>query len=320
MAKKYFVSDLSSSIGLTDEEQFAVVSSEKKRTKNDQPYLDLTLRDRTGTITAKVWSDNLEQVEEHRSGVVAKVDFEVREYRGRPELIVRKLEVVRDFDPDDYVLEVPFIDGEQLKTKLQKRIDSIRDYNLRQLVDAFFDDEDFYQSYINAPAGMRIHHNYRHGLLQHTLEMLGILDAFIDIYPSLNRDLITVATIFHDVGKIKELSVSLAGTTDYTKEGKFIGHIGIGLLLLEKRIPDDFPEELKMQLFHIILSHQGKLETGSPVLPVTHEAFAVYYADLTSTYLNIVEYEKRKSRESKSQQEFSNYNKYLENSVYVDPS
>jgi 3'-5' exoribonuclease len=318
MAKKYFVEDLQNSVGLFAESEFAVVKSEHRTTREGKPYLDLIVRDRSGEVGAKVWSDMLAQVGEHSEGDVVRIDFEVREYRGKIELSVRKINKVHEFDADDFVTVDDSIDEDALIKTLYKRIDSIREFHLRRLTDAFFEDETFYKAYVSAPAGMYVHHDYRHGLLQHVLEILEILDSVVEIYPDLNRDLMTVGALLHDVGKLRELNVSMSGVTEYTKEGQLVGHIGIGILMIEKKIPEDFPDELRLQLMHIILSHQGKRETGSPVLPASREALAIYYADLTSTYLNIAENEKKRAlKEKKEGVEFSNYNKYLGNSVYL---
>ncbi len=318
MAKQFSVEDLNNSVGLTGSSEFAVVKSEQRSTKDGKPFLDLVLRDKSGEIGGKIWSDSISMSDEHSVGDVVSIEFEVREYRGKVELVIRKLKRATGFDSDDFIAVNERIDGEYLIKDMHKRIDSIRNFHLRKLIDAFFDDELFYKKYINAPAGMYIHHDYRHGLLQHVLEMLEILDSVAKIYPDLNRDLMTVATFLHDVGKTKELNVSMSGVTEYSKEGQFIGHIGIGLLMIENRMPEDFPEELRLQLLHIILSHQGKRETGSPILPVTREALAVYYADLTSTYMNIAENERARAlRDKKEGQEFSNYNKYLGNNIYL---
>ncbi|MCA9392085.1 HDIG domain-containing protein, partial [candidate division WWE3 bacterium] len=234
MAKRYFVTDLNNSVGLVDETDFAVVKSDRKVTRNDQPYQDIVLRDKSGEVGAKIWSDNLEYMEDHKAGDVVHVEFEVRDYKGNIELTVRKLSKLAEYDCDDFIPVSENVDGEKLKSELAKRIDSVRDLHLRQLLDAFFDDAGFYESFTNSPAGMYVHHDYRHGLLQHTLEMLTITDSLCLIYPDMDRDLITVGVLFHDVGKIRELKVNPAGVTDYTREGQMVGHIGIGLLMLEK--------------------------------------------------------------------------------------
>jgi len=319
MEKKYFIEDLFNSVGLTDQSSFVIANIERKTTRTNQPYIDLTLKDRTGEVAGKIWADNIDEtIDQCKVGDVISTDFEVKEYKGSVELHIRKVEKVTEYNPADYVLVPGDLKIEELKTELRKRIDSVRDFDLRKILDAFFEDTEFFEAYCNSPAGMYIHHEYQHGLLQHCLEMLTILDAIIKIYSDLNHDLITTGTLLHDIGKIKELKVSMSGSTEYTKEGQLIGHIAIGVLMIEKRIPDNFPQVLREQLLHIIISHQGKRETGSPVVPTSREAFAVYYADLTSTYLNIAEHARRKGLKQKAEGiSFSEYNRYLGNNVYL---
>ncbi len=319
MEKKYFVEDLFNSVGLTDQSTFVISSIERKTTRTNQPYIDLSLKDKTGEVSGKIWSDNIDEtIDQCKVGDVILIDFEVKEYKGSVELHIRKVDKVNEYNPADFVLVPNDLKIDELKTELKKRIDSVRDFDLRKLLDNFFEDSTFCEVYCNSPAGMYIHHEYQHGLLQHCLEMLTILDSIIKIYPDLNHDLLTTGTLLHDIGKIKELKLSMSGSTEYTKEGQLLGHIAIGILLLEKRIPENFPESLREQLLHIIISHQGKRETGSPVVPTSREAFAVYYADLTSTYLNIAEHTRRKGLKQKSEgTSFSEYNRYLGSNVYL---
>ncbi len=317
MAKEYYVADLRRSIGLTGDSVFALSRKEQRTTRNNKPYLDLILRDRTGEINAKVWADSLGNVEEVAAGEVVRVEFEVRDYQGNAELVVRSLKKEDEFDTEDLMPVNESVEIDELTKELRRRIDSIRDIHLRKLVDAFFDDAEFYSAFINSPAAQKIHHNHQHGLLQHTLEMLRILDAVCSIYPDINRDLIVVGALLHDVGKIKEIKADLAGNIEYTDDGKLIGHVTLGAMMVTSKMDVDFPKHLRSQLIHIILSHQGKKEQGSPVLPATREAMAVYYADAMSTYLNITEKEFREGVQAPEGDNFSRFNKYLGTSVYV---
>ncbi len=317
--KKHFIEDFKNLVGLTDTTDLAVLKVDRKVTRDGKPYLDFTLRDRTGEIGAKVWSDNINDTEECRVGDVVTVEFEVREYRGSLELTLRSVKKLSEFDPDDFIPVPHGIQIDELKLELARRIDSIRDFDLRKLIDAFFDDDAFYTAYTNAPAGMYIHHDYRHGLLQHTLEILRILDSITEIYPDINRDLITTGALLHDVGKIRELKFSMSGTTEYTREGQLMGHIALGVLMIESKLPDDFPVATREKLLHIVLAHQGKREMGSPVLPATREALAVYYADMASTFMNIAEHERLRGLRSKDESaEFSDYNRHLGNAMLLD--
>src|SRR3989337_2262211 len=143
-----------------------------------------------------------------------------------------------------------------------------------------------FESFSLAPAGKSWHHSYVHGLLEHTLEIVKICDLMSDSHPEINRDLLVCGAILHDFGKIEELSFDTA--FEYTDKGKLIGHIVIGAMIVEEKIKEikDFPEDLKNCLIHLILSHQGKLEHASPVVPKTLEAIALYHPDELSAKVN----------------------------------
>jgi len=320
--KQYHVDDLIKSVGLSGSSYFGLARSEKRVTQAGKPYLDLTLQDRTGEISAKAWSDNLARVQEAQPGDVVEVEFEVGSYRNRPELTLRSLKKITEFDASELVLLPPGLDPEQLRLQLTKRIDEVRDFNLRKLLDNFFNDEEFKEAFLTVPAAEKVHHHYRHGLLQHTLEMLTILDSVLELYPNLNRDLLITGAILHDIGKTKENLVSQLGTARRSFQGRLVGHIALGMEMIQARLPKDFPDQLKVQLEHIILSHQGKLEWGSPILPATREALAIHFADMTSTYMNIIDRAHRNGRDGKENEReaadlFSEYEKYLGTQIYL---
>lgn len=319
--KQYFVKDLNNSIGLTGESVFVLAKKEQKITRGNKPYLNLILRDRTGEIEAKVWSDNLPQAEATQTGDVVEVDFAVQSFQDKVELVVRAMKKVQDYDLQDLIYVAENVDFESLKIKLSKRIDSVRDFHLRKLLDGFFNNQNFREAFLTAPAGEKVHHNYLHGLLHHTMEMLILLDAVTKLYPDLNKDLLVTGILLHDIGKLKEIKMNEVGNVTRTVQGKLLGHLHLGIEMVEQRLPKDFPEKLKMHLTHIVLSHQGKKEWGSPVIPATREAIVVHYADLTSTYLNIAQKTRENGLNNKVKQDleesFSEYNKYLGTSVYL---
>ena len=176
-------------------------------------------------------------------------------------------------------------DINEMKSELNSFIDSINDNHLSQLLKLTLSGEN-YEKYIRVPAGKAWHHAYVHGLLEHTLEIIKICDLMCSFHKELNRDLLITSAIMHDFGKTEELSTN--ATFDYTDKGKLIGHIVIAAIHIEKNAGqiDGFPEELKDQLIHLVLSHQGKLEHASPVEPKTVEAIALYHADELSAKTN----------------------------------
>lgn len=321
MAKSYFVHDLQKSPGLTGTTLLLVVRKELKNTRANKPYIDLVLGDRTGEISAKIWSEGVAQAQSIAHGEIIQVEFEVQTYQGRAELTIRRFQKVTEYDLADFVSVPDHLDPDALKQELAKRIDSIRDFHLRKLVDSFFDDPEFFEHFTTIPAGEKVHHAYRHGLLQHSLEMLAILDSAHKIYPDINHDIMTTGALLHDIGKIRECSVTLTGTVERTTQGRLMGHIMLGVRMIQERMPADFPASLADHLFHIILSHQGKLEQGSPIVPSTREAIAIYHADIMSMDLNIAETMRRNTKSLPSLNgvtpSFSEYNKYIGTSVFL---
>jgi 3'-5' exoribonuclease len=172
-----------------------------------------------------------------------------------------------------------------MEDEFRIRREKISNNYLHELLSKIFNDER-YQKFIQAPAGKSWHHGYIHGLLEHTLEIVKICDLMCDFHSELNRDLLVSGAILHDLGKITELSFD--STFEYTDKGKLIGHIVIGAFIIEHECAKikNFPDELKNSLLHLVLSHQGKLEHASPVVPKTVEAIALYQADELSAKVN----------------------------------
>ena len=173
----------------------------------------------------------------------------------------------------------------EMKNELKKRIQRINNPKLIVLMDQFFNEKNL-TKFTSAPAGKYWHHSYLHGLLEHSLELIRICDLMCDIHPEINRDLVVCGALMHDYGKIEELSFD--SSFEYTTRGKLIGHIVISTILISEGCKKilDFPDDLRDCLLHIILSHQGKLEFASPVLPKTLEAITLYQADELSAKVN----------------------------------
>jgi 3'-5' exoribonuclease len=172
-----------------------------------------------------------------------------------------------------------------MKTEFKSRIEKLKDKKLKQLINQIFNGNNF-QKFIMSPAGKMWHHAYIHGLLEHTLEIIRICDLMCDIHPEINRDLLVCGAMLHDFGKIEELNSE--SSFDYTDKGKLLGHIVMAAMAVEETAKSiqGFTEELKNSLLHLILSHQGKLEYASPVVPKTIEAIALYQADELSAKVN----------------------------------
>jgi len=271
---------------------FLIVNKhEVKTAKNGKAYINLELRDRSQIIPAKIW-DNVEKyTDKLRAGTVVKVAGQIEEYLGSPQLRVDKLRLAENSDnvkSEDF-LPQSTRSIEIMLTELNEIINSVGNPYLNMLIKIILSDDKL-EKYTKAPAGKGWHHAYIHGLLEHTLEIIKICDLMCSFHPVINRDLLLCGALLHDFGKTEELTFD--SVFDYSDKGKLVGHIMIGAFEIEKAaalIPD-FPVELKNQLIHIVLSHQGKLEFASPVEPKTLEAIVLYQADELSAKTNAYKY------------------------------
>ena len=286
--KDYKEGDRLSDIYLCKHKQSAV-------TKNGKPYDNVILQDKTGTIDAKIWDPNNAGIEDFDSMDYIEVYGDVTSFQGALQVNVKRVRKCREgeYDPADY-LPVSKFGIPEMTEDLLKFIDSIKNPYLHGVLEAFFvKDPDFLKAFQQSSAAKTVHHGFVGGLLQHTLAVTKLCDYYCTQYPILNRDLLLTAAIFHDIGKIKELS--LFPLNDYTEDGQFLGHIVIGTEMVGEKIRqiDGFPLLLANELKHCILSHHGELEFGSPKKPAIVEAVALSYADNTDakmeTFTEIME-------------------------------
>lgn len=242
-------------------------------------YLRLVLCDRSGSLEARVWDEAQEAAAEAEKGVV-KVEGEVEEYRERLQGRVLRLRAAQE---SEYVLadliRSTGRDVDEMLSEIDRRIEQFDDPDLQGLVQHFYADEAFRSAFQEAPAAQQIHHAYRGGLLEHVYEVLLLSDTLVDLYPSLNRDLLTTGILLHDIGKLREISTG--PDPAYTDQGQLLGHIAIGAAAVAKAIDDqpDFPQQLAWQVQHLILSHHGRHEWGSPRRPKTLEAIALHHLE-----------------------------------------
>ena len=250
-------------------------------------FLTLVLSDRTGQILARVWEKALELAETFDEGDVIKVLGEVEEYLGRLQVIVRKLRPAKE---DEYELEdfLPHTerDIEEMLTTVRETIASVENPYLRALLDKFFTDEEFVAAFSRAPAARRIHHAYLGGLLEHTVEVIALCQTVIALYPQIHRDLLLTGALLHDVGKTREFTYER--DIDYSDEGRLLGHVVLSERMITERVAEipDFPPELALRLRHLILSHHGRYEWGSPRRPKTLEACALHYIENLDAQVN----------------------------------
>jgi 3'-5' exoribonuclease len=256
---------------------FAVASKQVRSKKDGSRYFALTLSDRTGQIESRMW----ETVEagDFVAGDVVKVRAQVCRYK---EFLQLNIERIRKALPDEFNLSdyVPRTEHniDKLWAELNGYVESFTDLHLKALLRSFLDDADIAAAFREAPAAKSMHHAWIGGLLEHVVSLLGIADLAAKHY-QVHRDLLLTGAILHDIGKLRELRW---GTSfDYSIEGQLLGHITIGVALIDRRIAalPDFPPALRVLVEHLVLSHHGKYEFGSPKLPMIPEAVLLHYLD-----------------------------------------
>lgn len=250
-------------------------------TKAGKPYESLVLQDKTGTLDAKIWDPSSQGIEECDALDYVNVMGDVTSFQGTLQLNVKRLRKVSEgeYDPKDY-LPVSEYNVEEMYRELQSYVRSLTNPYLKKLVGGLFlEDADFAKRFQFHSAAKSVHHGFVGGLLEHTLSVTKLCDFFAERYPILNRDLLITAALFHDIGKMEELSAFPAN--DYTDEGQLLGHIAMGMEIVGMRIRaiDGFPRKLANELKHCILAHHGELEYGSPKKPAIPEAVALNFAD-----------------------------------------
>jgi len=318
-----FVSQLRE--GMAVQQYFVVRQAEERLTQHGKPYLNLQLADRTGIIRAKLWSEALREYPgPFRVGDYVGVVGFVRAYQGEPEITIQKIwtldqikqkkdlvnEEPKDFDLNLLHATTPH-DREKMWQDLLTLANEALTPPLRDLVlNLLQANATAWQS---QPAARRNHHAYVGGLLEHTWCVARLAQQIAAIYPDIHQELVVAGAILHDVGKLKELGQPHA--PDYTVAGQLLGHIVLGWEMIRQEAANlSFPDQkLLLQLEHIVLTHHGQQEFGSPVLPKTREALLVYYADDLDAKLKIME---QHLQADTSEREFTPYHRLLQRELY----
>ncbi len=291
MSDKIFVKDLAQNQSILS--TFLVKEKGLLVGKNGKPYMALVLSDRSGSVDARVW-DNIELLQnKFEAGDVIRIKGNVQLFQNRLQLILHKLDRVESPENLDEFISQSSRDPEELYQELKAVVATVEDRHVRELLENTLADTEIRPLLLNAPAAKTIHHARRGGLLEHILSICAILDFLAGHYKMVDRSLLIFGAIYHDLGKIWELEYDKG--VSYTTEGRLIGHLTMGVELVEKKASQimGFPQDLKIHLKHIVLSHHGKLEYGSPKRPKTLEAFLVSFIDdLDSKMDAIVEFMK----------------------------
>jgi 3'-5' exoribonuclease len=267
------------------DEVFLVTEKQLRANKKGDSYIQLELRDRTGSISGRMWNAGETLFRTFDEGDFLRIRGKVQLFQGNLQMILNQLDRI----PVEQIALPDFLP--QTEQDIGKLLEKLRGFllrvgnpHLRALAECFLMDEAFVNDFCQVPAGIRNHHAYLGGLLEHVVTLLDAADRLTPLYPELDRDLLLAGIFLHDVGKVRELS--FGRVFSYTDEGQLLGHLIIGVeMLTEKaaKVPDltgePFPPELMLRLKHMILSHHGAYEFGSPKLPMTPEAIALHYLD-----------------------------------------
>lgn len=255
--------------------------------KNGKIYENVVLQDKTGTIDAKIWDPNSSGIGDFEVMNYIWITGDVTNFQGSLQLNIKRARKAdeSEYQPEDY-LPVSEKDPDQMYEELMKYMGKVENPYLKKLISMYFiDNAAFIEAFKKHSAAKTIHHSFVGGLLEHTLGVVKLCDFYVKQFPYLNRDLLLTAALFHDIGKLKE--ISNFPENDYTDDGQLLGHIVMGseLVGFACRHIKNFPKKLMSELQHCILAHHGELEYGSPKKPALPEAMALYYADNTDAKL-----------------------------------
>lgn len=287
------------------------------KTKAGKSYYSLILQDKTGVLDGKVWDLNSRGIENFESMDYIFVTGRVTSFQGSNQLNIERIRKAQEgeYFPSDYV-KTSLKDIDKMYDDVLEMIKRTKDIYLKALLESFFiKDVEFKNAFKKHSAAKTVHHGYVGGLLEHTRGVANLCEFYATQYPILNRDLLVTAALFHDIGKLVELSP--LPENDYTDEGQLIGHIVIGTMKLEEKIRTipNFPVQLERELLHCILAHHGELEYGSPKKPALIEALALTYADNTDAKIETFLEELEREKEKADRGEWLGYNRFFESNV-----
>jgi 3'-5' exoribonuclease len=260
---------------------FIVLAKQQRTTKTNKPYLNLILGDKTGQLEGRIWEPGGPRIaKDFDKGDIVKARGSASRFDDRLQMKIDQLRLAQtgEVDKSDLLPSTTY-DVAALWKQLLASIDSVANPDLKLLLTTILADPAIAAAYREAPAARQLHHAWLGGLLEHVVSLLNLADRVAAHYPLLDRDLLLAGVILHDIGKIRELSWEIG--FDYTVEGTLLGHIQMGIDLVEKAIAGlpGFPDRLRTLVLHMILSHHGKLEFGSPKLPMIPEALVLNFID-----------------------------------------
>jgi 3'-5' exoribonuclease len=276
--------------GQSVEDLFMVREMIRAETRSGKPYLIMTLMDRSGEIAGRLWENADALMDMCEPGNLLQITAQAQAYRGNLQL---KIDAVRKVDKDEVdfalFLQTSKKNIADMAREIHSLAISVQNPFCRKLLLEFFDDNDFFKEFQKAPAAKIMHHAYLGGLLEHTLAVSQLAGMLAGFYPSLDRDLLLAGALLHDIGKTREFTFETY-PFDYSDKGRLMGHLVLGAEMIQEKISalPGFPEDLSTRLQHLVLSHHGRYEFGSPCLPMMSEAFVLNFLDDLDAKLNFM--------------------------------
>lgn len=311
--KKVFVKEINEHDKV--ESVFLVKQKSISFTKAGNPYLNLRLMDKTGEVNGKVWEQSEQLAKLFQKDDFINIKSSAVRYQNSLQLNISSIIPLSPSEVDitDFLPQAKN-DIEQTFLKLKTIIEEVRNPHLKRLLDLFMADDPFVRLFKIAPAAKNMHHAYIGGLLEHTLSLSNLILQISKHYEGLNRDLLLTGGILHDIGKIHELTYSRS--FDYSDSGRLIGHITLGVEMINDKIRfiPDFPQELAIELKHVIISHHGEYQYGSPKRPKTLEALILY--DLDDLDAKVEGIQSFIQREEDNRSRCAGYHQMLERYIY----
>jgi 3'-5' exoribonuclease len=306
--------------GETLDDVYLVTDKQLRANRNGNYYIQMELRDRSGGISARLWNAGESLFRSFDNGDFLRCEGKVQLFQGTMQVILDRIERAEPHKVDTH----DFLP--QTEQEIPKLYDRLRGYllrlanpHLRALAECFLMDDGFVRGFTTCPAGVKLHHAYVGGLLEHTVTMMDIAERLLPFYPGVDRDLLLVGVFLHDAGKTRELTYLRA--FGYSDEGQLVGHIPIGVEMLTEKVAkvpeltgEPFPRELLVRVKHMILSHHGTMEFGSPKVPMTPEGMLLHCIDMTDTRMHMVQRDLKEDRNNPTA--WTPYNQNLQRRFY----
>lgn len=312
MIEKVFVKDLI--VDSYVDSPFLIQNFQVKQKKNGEDFLSLQLKDKSGEVGAVMWDGVAEVLNEIATGDYAQVSGKVGLYNEKPQITIMRLKRLEQdqVDESDYV-PATGQSVDRMWKQLLEVINSIGNLHLRRLLLEIFEDETTAEKFMRAPAAKGNHHTFLGGLLEHTLSIAKLCEMVANHYSILSRDLLMTGGLLHDYAKIEELTYERQ--FDYTDEGRLLGHIVMASASLDRRMREqEFPDKLRIQVLHMIISHHGEEQFGSPRKPMTAEAIALHFIDMLDSRMEMVRAALEKEKDLDGT--FTSYLRNLERFLY----